>query len=279
MNFWKRLARNKIALLCLFVLCFYVLIALLSRLGMIASPWNQVVGPEYAAPSLSGGPKLWLGTDIFGRSVLYKVIHGAQIALTVGFVAACVAVPIGVILGSIAGYFGGWIDEVIVWIYSVLSSVPSIMLLIALTYVLGKGFAAVVAALTVTSWIGTARIFRGEFIKHKNREYVLAAQSIGASRFSRIFKHILPNLSHFAILNFSMQFMSAIKAEVILSFLGIGIQGEASWGTMIDDAKLELSRGAWWQLAAATLALYGIVLVLNIFGDMLRDLLDPKWQD
>ena len=265
-------------MLCLLGIGFYVLVAILSKCGVLAQNWGQSVGGEYLPPNFSGDFALWFGTDIFGRSILYKTIHGAEIALTVGFIAACIAVPVGVVLGSVAGYFGGWIDEAIVWLYSVLSSVPSIMLLIALTYVLGKGFSAVVVALTVTSWIGTARIFRGEFIKHKNREYVLAAQTVGASQFSRIFKHILPNLSHFAILNFSLQFMSAIKAEVILSFLGIGIQGEASWGTMIDDAKLELSRGAWWQLAAATLALYGIVLMLNVLGDMLRDLLDPKWQ-
>ena len=193
-----------------------------------------------------------------------------------GFVVAAISVPLGVALGAIAGYFGGWIDEFIVWFYTTLSSIPNLMLLIAISYAMGKGMTAVYVALISTSWIGVARVIRGEFIKHKEREYVLAANSLGASHFSKIFKHILPNVSHFIILNFSMQFMGAIKAEVILSFLGVGVQGEPSWGVMIDDAKLELARGVWWQLTGATVAMFFIVLAFNILGDSLRDALDPK---
>jgi peptide/nickel transport system permease protein len=117
---------------------------------------------------------------------------------------------------------------------------------------------------------------RGEFIKHKSREYVIAADSLGATHRSKIFKHIFPNVSHFVIINLSMQFMSAIKSEVILSFLGLGVQGQPSWGVMIDDAKLELARGVWWQLAGATVAMFFVVLAFNILGDSLRDALDPK---
>jgi len=131
-------------------------------------------------------------------------------------------------------------------------------------------------ALGVTSWISLCRVIRGEFIKHKSREYVVAAESLGASHFSRIFKHILPNVSHFVIIDFSINFMSAIKAEVILSFLGLGVQGQPSWGVMIDDSKLELSRGVWWQLGGATIAMFFVVLAFNLLGDSLRDALDPK---
>jgi peptide/nickel transport system permease protein len=184
--------------------------------------------------------------------------------------------PVGVILGALAGYFGGWVDDLVVWFYTTLSSIPNIMLLVAITFVLGKGLTAIYVALGATAWVSLARVIRGEFIKHKSRDYVVAANSLGASHGSRIFKHILPNVSHFVIINTSIQFVSAIKSEVILSFLGLGVQGQPSWGVMIDDAKLEVMRGVWWQLTFATLGMTFVVLAFNILGDSLRDALDPK---
>lgn len=270
-----RLKKDKLAIACFSIILFYALVALAAKLGLIATPWDRVVGASYAPPS-GESFETWLGTDIFGRSVMYKVLHGTRIAMSVGLVTACLAVPIGVFFGAMAGYFGGWVDEIIVWFYTTLSSIPNIMLLLAIAFSLGKGITAIYVSLVATSWVGMARVMRGEFIKHKTRDYVIAADSLGASNFSKIFKHILPNVSHFIILNFSLQFMSAIKAEVILSFLGLGVQGEPSWGVMIDDAKMELARGVWWQLTGATVAMFFIVLAFNILGDALRDALDPK---
>lgn len=272
---FRRLKKEKFALVCLGIIIVYALVALFAKLGVIATPWDRTAGAAYQAPSFDS-LELLFGTDIFGRSVFYKVIHGTRVAMSVGLVSAMISVPIGVSLGAIAGYFGGWIDELIVWFYTTLSSIPNIMLLIAITYVLGKGLTSIYIALGVTAWIGLARVIRGEFIKHKNRDYVMAANSLGATHLSKIFRHILPNVSHFIIINISIQFMSAIKSEVILSFLGLGVQGQPSWGVMIDDAKLELSRGVWWQLAAATMAMFFVVLAFNILGDALRDALDPK---
>jgi peptide/nickel transport system permease protein len=272
---YRRLKKDKLAVVCFFVIIFYGLVALFAKLEWIASPWDAVVGGRYAPPSMDS-LALCMGTDIFGRSVFYKMIHGTRIAMSVGLVSSMISLPVGVFLGAIAGYFGGWIDDLVVWFYSTLSSIPNIMLLIAITFVLGKGLGAIYVALGVTAWVSLARVIRGEFIKHKSRDYVSAAESLGAGHLSRIFKHILPNVSHFIIINLSIQFMSAIKSEVILSFLGLGVQGQPSWGVMIDDAKLELSRGVWWQLAAATIAMTGVVLAFNVLGDALRDALDPK---
>lgn len=272
---WIRLKRDKLAIFSLVLIVVYTLIALAAKLGVIASPWDAEVGPAYAAPSLENIRTI-LGTDIFGRSVFYKVLHGTRIAMSVGLVTSMIAIPIGVTLGALAGYFGGLVDEIIVWFYTTLSSIPSIMLLVAFTYVLGKGIFSVYVALGVTSWVSLARLIRGEFMKHKIREYVVAAESIGAGHRIRIFKHILPNVMHIVIINVSLQFQTAIKTEVILSYLGLGVQGQPSWGVMIDDAKLELARGVWWQLTAATFAMFFIVLAFNIFGDALRDALDPK---
>ncbi len=267
--------RDRIALVCMGILIAYVMVGIFCQLGWIASPWDRVVGVAYQPPSFSS-PELLLGTDLFGRSVLYKVLHGTRIAMSVGLMSSLLSIPVGVILGATAGYFGGWIDDCIVWFYTTISSIPNIMLLIAVTFVLGKGLTAMYVALGITAWVGLARVMRGEFIKHKSRDYVVAAESIGAGLFRRIFRHILPNVSHFIIINLSIQFISAIKSEVILSFLGLGVQGQPSWGVMIDDAKLELSRGVWWQLAGASFAMFFVVLAFNLLGDSLRDALDPK---
>lgn len=272
---WLRLRQDKLAVAALVLICMYALLALFAKLGVIATPWDAEVANAYAPPSFAS-IKTIFGTDIFGRSVFYKVLHGTRIAMTVGLVTSLIAIPIGVVLGALAGYFGGVIDEVIVWFYTTLSSIPSIMLLVAVTYVLGKGMFAVYIALGITSWVSLARLIRGEFLKHKTREYVLAAEGIGAGHGIRIFRHILPNVMHVVIINLSLQFQTAIKTEVILSYLGLGVQGQPSWGVMIDDAKLELARGVWWQLTAATIAMFFIVLAFNIFGDALRDALDPK---
>lgn len=269
---WGRLKKDKMALISLAVVGFYSLIAILSAFGIIAADWGAEVGASYSPPS----SEHLLGTDFLGRSVLTKVIHGTQVAMSVGLISSLIAIPIGVVLGAVAGYFGGWIDEVVVWFYTTFSSIPQIMLLMAIAFILGKGITTVYIALGLTSWIGLARLIRGEVMKHKNREYVQAAGSIGAGHARKLFKHILPNVSHIVIIFTSLQFQIAIKSEVILSYLGLGVSGQPSWGKMIDDAKLELARDVWWQLAGATVAMFFVVLAFNILGDSLRDALDPK---
>lgn len=275
-SLWKdafvRLAKDKLALVSLVIVLIYFLIAILSSMGLIASTWSQEVGASNMAPSMEH----LFGTDIFGRSVLQKVIRGTQVAMSVGVAASIIAIPIGVLLGAFAGYFGGWIDDFVTWLYTTFSSVPNIMLLISITLILGKGIFAVYIALGATSWVTLCRLIRGEVMKHKEREYVQAAGAIGGGHMRKLFRHILPNVSHIIIINTSMQFQIAIKSEVILSYLGLGVQGEPSWGTMIDDAKLELVRGVWWQLAGATVAMFFILLAFNILSDALRDALDPK---
>jgi ABC-type dipeptide/oligopeptide/nickel transport system permease subunit len=269
---FRRLFSDKAALLSFIVVVVYGLVAILASLGMIAADWANEVGGSNLPPS----SEHWFGTDIFGRDVLAKVLHGTQVAMSVGLVTSLIAIPIGVTLGALAGYFGGWVDDFITWLYTTFSSIPNIMLLISITMILGKGLFAVYVALGTTSWVTLCRLIRGEVMKHKEREYVQAAGAIGGGHFRKLFLHILPNVTHIVIINTSLQFQFAIKSEVILSYLGLGVQGEPSWGTMIDDAKLELSRGVWWQLAGATIAMFLIVLAFNLLGDALRDSLDPK---
>lgn len=269
---FRRLARDKWAMGSLIIVIIYSVVAMLSAMGLLAADWAQEVGASNLPPSAEH----IFGTDIFGRDVFKKVLRGTQIAMSVGLATSLIAIPIGVILGALAGYFGGWVDDVIQWFYTTFSSIPNIMLLISITMILGKGITAVYIALGATSWVTLCRLIRGEVMKHKEREYVQAASAIGGGHFRKLFRHILPNVTHIVIINTSLQFQIAIKSEVILSYLGIGVQGEPSWGTMIDDAKLELSRGVWWQLAGATLAMFLVVLAFNLLGDALRDSLDPK---
>lgn len=272
---FDQLLSEKLTVAALIIVFIYFSVAVLSAMGLISADWRAEVGSSYMSPSLESFDLLF-GTDIFGRSVLAKTIKGTEVAMSVGLVAATISMIIGVILGAIAGYFGGKIDEIIVWFYTTFSSIPGIMLLVAITFILGKGLIAVYLALGLTTWVGLCRLIRGEVIRHKDREYVHAAAAIGGGDFRKLFKHIIPNVLHIVIINFSLQFQIAIKSEVILSYLGLGVQGRPSWGTMIDDAKLELARDVWWQLAAATFAMFVVVLAFNILGDALRDALDPK---
>ena len=268
----ENIFRDKMAVMSLFIVGIYAIISVLSATGIIASDWAVEVGPSYSAP----GADYIFGTDIFGRSVFTKMIKGTEVAMSVGLVAALISVCIGVVMGSIAGYFGGKIDEAIVWFYTCFQSIPTIMLLVALSFVLGRGLVSMYVALGLTSWVNLCRLIRGEVMRHKNRDYVQAASALGGGHSRKLIKHIFPNVSHLVIINFSLMFQTAIKTEVILSYLGLGVQGRPSWGTMIDDAKLELARGVWWQLGAATLAMMIVVLSLNLLGDALRDALDPK---
>ncbi|GAB4015736.1 MAG: hypothetical protein Fur0010_14990 [Bdellovibrio sp.] len=269
---FEQLMRDKMALASVIIVGLYSLIAILSALGLLAGNWADELGPSYAPPSTD----FLFGLDIFGRSVVAKTIKGTEVAMSVGLITALISAVIGVSLGAMAGYFGGKVDEFIVWFYTTFTSIPYIMLLIAITFIMGKGLVAVYLALGLTSWVSLCRLIRGEVMRHKDREYVHAATAIGGGDFRKLFKHILPNVLHIVIINFSLTFQTAIKSEVILSYLGLGVQGRPSWGTMIDDAKLELARGVWWQLAAATLAMFVVVLAFNILGDALRDALDPK---
>lgn len=272
---WIRLRRDRIALASLVVVLFFFFVAALVSMGLVAANWSVPVGAEYGPPSLSNW-KLMAGTDIFGRSVLMKTIYGVYVSVTVGLISSLIAITIGVTLGAVAGYFGGKTDELITWFYTTVSNVPSVMLILSMALLLGKGISAINWALGSISWVGACRLIRAEFLKHKEREYVQAARSLGAGHMRRIFIHILPNVFHLVIINFSFLFVIAIRTEVFLSYLGLGVQGIPSWGTMIDEAKLELARGVWWQLVAATLAMFILNLALNILGDALRDCLDPK---
>ncbi len=223
-------------------------------------------------------PTLPLGGDKWGRDVLKKTIKGSETSIFVGLAAAAVAVFIGTILGALAGYYGKWVDDFFNWFYSIFSSIPYLLLILAVAAVLQqRGIHTIILILGLTGWTGVFRLIRGEYLKHKGREYVQAADAIGASNARRMFVHIFPNVSHVVLVQLSILCVGFIKAEVILSFLGFGVPVDVvSWGSMLNEAQNELILGKWWQLAAAGTAMAILVTAFSLFTDALRDALDPK---
>jgi oligopeptide transport system permease protein len=218
-----------------------------------------------------------LGGDRLGRDVLAKAVKGTQISVFVGVLAAVLATGIGTFLGALAGFFGRKIGDFLEWVYNVFTSIPDILLIFAFAAVFGRGIGTVVLILGLTGWTSVYRQVRAEFIKHSGREYVRAAEAIGASTASRMFRHILPNVSHVILVRMSLLVVAFIKAEVILSYLGLGVPvDQVSWGTMLAESQSELILGYWWQLAAATVFMAVFVTAFSLMADALRDALDPK---
>ncbi|WP_308922815.1 ABC transporter permease [Janthinobacterium sp. J1-1] len=218
------------------------------------------------------------GADKWGHDVLQKTIKGGETSIVVGLVAALLAVVLGTIFGAVSGYFGGLVDDFFNWFYSIFTSIPSILMILTVAAVLQqKGVLTIVLILGLTGWTGPYRLIRAEYIKHKAREYVMAADAIGASHWRKMFSHIFPNVSHVALVQMSILVVGFIKAEVILSFLGFGVPvGTVSWGSMLNEAQNELILGKWWQLTAAATAMAVLVTAFSLFTDALRDALDPK---
>ena len=234
---------------------------------------------ETAVSDDSGRLKtLPFGADKWGHDIIKKTVKGSETSILVGLIAAFVATVLGTFLGAVAGYFGGWIDDFLNWFYNVFTSIPYLLLILAVAAVLqSKGVLTIILILGLTGWTGVFRLVRAEYIKHKEREYVLAANTIGASNWRRMFVHIFPNVSHISLVQMSILSVGFIKSEVILSFLGFGVPvGVVSWGSMLNEAQNELILGKWWQLVAVTISMAILVTALSLFTDGLRDALDPK---
>jgi len=221
---------------------------------------------------------LAFGGDKWGRDVVQKAIKGTETSLVVGLAAAVLATFLGTLFGAAAGYRGGWVDDFFNWLYSVFTSIPYLLLVLAVAAVLDqKGIVTVILVLGLTGWTGIFRLIRAEYLKHRVREYVLAADAIGASNARRVFVHILPNVSHVVLVQLSLHVVLFIKSEVILSFLGFGVGVDTvSWGSMLAEAPSELILGMWWQIAAATAAMALAVTAFSLFTDAVRDALDPR---
>jgi peptide/nickel transport system permease protein len=217
-----------------------------------------------------------LGTDVLGRDVLHQGLEGARVALLIGGLTSLIAIPLALLFGVSAGYYGGRLDDAVFFLISTLASMPGLLLLIALVMAMGRSTLSVCLALAVTGWVGFCRLVRGETLKLRELDYVQAARALGVSDLRILWRHVLPNLMHLVVITFVLMFSGLVLSEAVLSWLGIGVEG--SWGQMIDQARDELSRDPiiWWNVAAAGSALFGLLLAVNLVGDALRDVLDPR---
>ena len=283
---WARLWGNRVTRLCIIAIGLYTLLALygegvyryykgslwegapacLTWAPERVPPYNQVhMESRYLPPlSVSTWPahtladgtavpetthRYWLGSDNLGRDVLQRLIQGARIAFHVGIMTSLIAIP--------------------------LSAMPGLLFILAIALIAGKGLFGIYLGIGLTTWVSVCRNIRAEVIKHRDRAYVQAARVLGYSHGRILFRHILPNVMHIVLISFSIRFPASVATEVFISFLGIGVQGEPSWGIMINNARARLWQGIWWELTFVSLAIFLLVLIFNRLADDLRDVFDP----
>lgn len=265
--------RDRVGLWSFAVVMLYVLIALGVWLGFWATGWADLAGEKWEPVSSAH----WFGTNIIGQDIFDRAIYSTKTSFEIGLVVAVLATALGGILGAIAGFFSGsWLDEFILWLMGVLDSIPFLLFVAAIAYTLQGNPYSMHIAMIVTFWITAGRLVRGEVIKLKEMEYVDAAHALGVPEYTIIFRHILPNTSHILLVQATITFVAAIKSEVILSFLGLGVKDGMSWGLMIAESSQEVLAGFFNNFLAASVLLFGLVMAFNLFSDALQDALDPR---
>ncbi|MFD2629361.1 ABC transporter permease [Oceanobacillus kapialis] len=270
---WRRLVKNKLAMAGLF---FLILLTFFAIFGPIISPYevNKQDLPNQLQPPSA---EHWFGTDNAGRDVFTRTWYGARISLFVGLMAALIDLSIGIIYGGLSGYKGGRTDNIMMRIIEVLYGLPYLLVVILLLVVLGPSLSTIIIALTVTGWVGMARIVRGQILQIKNYEFVLASKSFGTKTPRIIRKNLLPNTMGPIIVQMTLTVPSAIFAEAFLSFIGLGIQAPfASWGVMANDSLGAILSGNWWTLFFPAFFISFTMFAFNVLGDGLQDALDPK---
>jgi peptide/nickel transport system permease protein len=216
------------------------------------------------------------GTDWSGKDIFSRILYGGRFSLSIGAIAVSLAVAVGVPMGAIAGYFGGWVDEIIMRIVDILYAFPFLVLAIALIAVFGQGYWKLILAVVLVSWIGYARLIRGEILSVKENEYVTAARALGAKDRSIIFRHIVPNAIAPVIVQATLGIGTIVLTAAALGFLGLGLQpGTAEWGSMLSAGRETLIQGKWWVTVFPGAAIFLFVLSINLVGDGVRDALDP----
>ncbi|MFA6055784.1 MAG: ABC transporter permease [Thermodesulfovibrionales bacterium] len=270
--FWRRFSRNKLALAGGIIVAFLFFVAILAPFVSPYDP-NDIDRKHILEPPGIQHP---LGTDDLGRDVLSRMIWGSQISLSVGFVAVGISVVMGMIFGSLSGYYGGWMDRIIMRFIDIMLSVPTFFLILAVIAFIGSSIWNIMIIIGITSWMGVARLVRAEFLSLKEREYVLAARAVGASNMRIIFRHIMVNSLAPVLVSAVLGIAGAVLVESSLSFLGIGVQPPTpSWGNILTLGKDNMET-AWWLSVFPGLAILITVLGYNLLGEGVRDALDPR---
>ena len=269
---WRRLKKNKLAMIGLYVILLILLIAL-------AGPWLSSLSysdQDLMATNQSPSAEHWFGTDNLGRDLFIRVLYGARISLSIGIVASILNLTIGVIYGGIAGFFGGRIDKVMMNIVDILYGIPVLLYVILLMVVLEPGLINIFIALGIAYWLRMARIVRGQILSLKEQDYVLAARTLGAGNWRILFHHLIPNSMGPIIITMTLAIPEAIFTEAFLSFIGLGVAAPmASWGVLASEGITSL-RSYPFQLFFPAMAISITMLAFNFLGDGLRDALDPR---
>ncbi|HEX6912940.1 MAG TPA: oligopeptide ABC transporter permease [Longimicrobium sp.] len=271
----RHFKKNRLAMAGLAVMIVLYLVTLLTPLIAPYDPAAQgdIISSRYLSPS----PQHWLGTDKFGRDILSRVLYGARISLSIGFVAVGISMTLGTLIGAVAGYFGGWVDSVLMRFTDMMLAFPRLVLLIVVIAVFeSPSIWLVVVVLGLTGWMGTSRIVRGEVLSLREREFVQAARALGMGDLRIILRHVVPNTMAPVIVSATLGIGLTILTEASLSFLGLGVQPPTpSWGNMVADGRDALTE-AWWIATFPGLAIVLTVVAFNLLGDGLRDALDPR---
>jgi len=270
--FWRYFKRNRLAVVGLFMIIIIFLIAIFAAVLSPYDPDKTDVSVKLKRPS----PRFYLGTDQLGRDVFSRMLHGSRISLTVGFIAVAISILIGILVGAAAGYYGGWVDSFLMRFVDTMLCFPSFFLILTIVALLGPNIINIMVVIGITSWEGTARFVRAEFLSLRERDFVQAAKALGVKDFRIIFRHILPNALAPVFVTATLGVASAILIEASLSFLGFGVQPPApSWGNILTEGRTYIF-DAWWLTIFPGFAILFAVLSFNLVGDGLRDALDPR---
>lgn len=269
---WK-FRRDRAGMVGLCIVLVYFVAALGVWSGWWATGWAEVAGGKWNPPSAGH----WFGTNLIGQDIYQRSLFSVATAFEVGLVVAVLSTLLGAVLGALAGFFSGRLtDELVLWLMGVLDSIPFYLLVAAIAFALEGNAWSMHVAMVSTFWITTSRLVRGEVIKLKNLEFVEAAHAIGVPEYTIIFRHIVPNTLHILLVQSTITFVAAIKSEVILSFLGLGVKDGMSWGLMISESTLEVLAGFFNNFLAASALMFVLVMAFNMFSDALQDALDPR---
>jgi len=270
---WQRLKSDRYGMGGLIVVIIFAIIAICVWSGLLGQGWSEVSGERFESIS----NRHWFGTNLLGQDILQRTLFGTATAFEVGLLVTICSTLLGTVLGGLAGWYShGWLDEIILWFKGVLDSIPFYLFAAAIAFALRGSPWAMHLAMIITFWTTTARIIRGEVMRIKQREFIEAAQAIGLPGFTILFRHVLPNTFHILLVQGTIVFVAAVNTEVILSFLGLGIQDGVSWGLMLAESSQEVLAGHFGNFLAAGISLFLLLMGFNLLADSLQDALDTR---
>jgi len=268
---WRHLKSDRYGMAGLVVVTIFAVVAVCVWSGLLGQGWSEVSGERWESYST----RHWFGTNLLGQDIMQRTLFGTATAFEVGLTVTFFSTLLGMVLGAVAGWYNGsWLDEVVMWLTGVLDSIPFYLFAAAIAFALQGNYWAMHLAMIMTFWTTTARIIRGEVMRLKQRAFVEAARAIGLPGLKIVFRHVLPNTVHLLLVQATIVFVAAIKTEVILSFLGLGVQDGVSWGLMLAESSQEVLAGHFGNFVAASLALFILLMGFNLLADAMQDALD-----